>query len=103
MNAPPALQCSGPVRAALRWGTPPIAEQVNVFAGLFHNDSAFEAMPAALTQRLDEEQRLVLRGISESTKAMRVVDALAGTGKSHLARCLINRWGSLRGGSQGFL
>ena len=103
MCAPPAVQCSGPVRAALRWTSPPIAGQVNVYAGLFHDDSAFEAMPAALTQRLDEEQRSVLRGISESTKALHVVDALAGTGKSHLARCLINRWGSLRDSSQGFL
>ena len=32
MNAPPALQCSGPVRAALRWASPPIAGQVNVYA-----------------------------------------------------------------------
>ena len=30
MNAPPALQCSGPVRAALRWASPPIAGQVHV-------------------------------------------------------------------------
>ena len=56
-----------------------------------------------LTERLDEEQREVLRGISHSTKALRVVDALAGTGKSHLARCLINRWGSMRDAGQGFL
>ena len=54
-------------------------------------------------QRFDEEQSLVLWGISESTKAFHVVGALAGTGKSHLARCLINRWGSLRDNSQGFL
>jgi len=32
MNAPPARQCSGPARAALRWVDPPIAEQVNVYA-----------------------------------------------------------------------
>ena len=32
-----------------------------------------------------------------------MVDALAGTGKSDLAQCLINRWGSLRDGSQGLL
>ena len=31
------------------------------------------------------------------------MDALAGTGKSHLARCLVNRWGSMRNNSQGFL
>ena len=103
MCAPPAVQCSGPVRAALRWTSPPIAGQVNVYAGLFHDDSAFEAMPAALTQRLDEEQRSVLRGISSSTKAVHVVDALAGTGMSQLAPCLINRWGLLRDGSQGIL
>ena len=90
MNAPPVEQCSGLAQAALRWTSTPIAGQVNVYAGLFHDDSAFEAVPAALTQRLDEEQRSVLRGISASTKAMRV-DALAGPGKSHLARCLINR------------
>ena len=48
-------------------------------------------MPMALAQRLDDEQRTVRWGISESTKALRVVDALAGTGKSHLARKLINR------------
>ena len=60
-------------------------------------------MPAVLAQRLDEEQREVLRGISHSTKACRVVDALAGTGKSHLARCLINRWGSLRNAGQACL
>ena len=47
MNAPPAPQCNGPVRAALRWATPPVLTQVNVYAGLFLNDSAFEAMPAA--------------------------------------------------------
>ena len=103
MNAPPVVQCRGPARAALRWTSPPIAGQANVYAGLFHDDSAFEAMPAALTQRLDEEQRSVLRGISTSTKAAHVVGALAGTGKSHLARCLINRWGLLRDNSQGFL
>ena len=102
MNAPPAVQCSGPVRAALRWPSPPTAGQANAYAGLFHEDAAFEAMPAALTQRLDEEQRSVLRGISASTKAVHVVDALAGTGKSQLARCLINRWGSLRDSSHGF-
>ena len=45
----------------------------------------------------------MLRGISESTKALHVVDAFAGAGKSHLARCLINRWGSMRDDSQGFL
>ena len=38
-------------------------------------------MPVALTQRLDEEQRLVLRGISTCTEAVHVVDVLAGTGK----------------------
>jgi hypothetical protein len=75
MNAPPAPQCSGPVRAALRWASPPIAKQVNVYVGLLHDDSAFEAMPATLTQGLDEEQRSVLRGISESNKALHVVDA----------------------------
>ena len=32
-----------------------------------------------------------------------MVDALAGTGKSHLARCLINRWGSMRDAGQVFL
>ena len=37
MNAPPARQCAGPVRAALRWAAPPIAEQVAVYAGLFHD------------------------------------------------------------------
>ena len=95
MCAPPAVQCSGPVRAALRWTYPPIA-------GLFHDDSAVEAMPA-LTQRLDEAQRSVLQGINASTKAVHVVDALAGTGKSQLARCLINRWGLLRDSSQGVL
>ena len=103
MNAPPAVQCSGPVRAALRWTSPPIAGQASVYAGLLHDDSACGAMPASLTQRLDEEQRSVLRGISTSTKAVHVVDALAGTGKSQLARCLINRWGSLRDNGQGFL
>jgi hypothetical protein len=87
----------------LRWTFPPIAGQANAYAGLFHDDAAFEAMPASLTQRLDEEQRSVLRGISSSTKAVHVVDALAGTGKSQLARCLINRWGSLRDNGQGFL
>ena len=45
----------------------------------------------------------MLRGISSSTLAAHVVDALAGTGKSQLARCLINRWGSLRDNGQGFL
>jgi len=78
MCAPPAVQCSGPVRAALRWTSPPTAGQANAFAGLFHDDAAFEAMPASLTRRLDEEQRSVLRGISSSTKAVHVVDALAG-------------------------
>ena len=66
MKAPPVAQCSGPARAALRWTSPPIAGQANFYAGLFHDDFAFEAMPAALTQRLDEEQRSVLRGISAS-------------------------------------
>ena len=61
VNAPPARQCSGPVRVALRWVAPPIAEQVNVYVGLFHKYSASAAIPAALTQRLDEEQRLVFR------------------------------------------
>ena len=61
MSAPPAPQCSGPVRAALRWAAPPVAAQINVYAGLLNN-SAVEAMPAALTQRLDDEQRLVLWG-----------------------------------------
>ena len=88
MNAPPAVQCNGPVRGALRLTSPPIAGQANVYAGLFHDGSACEAMPATLTQRLDEEQHSVLRGISTSTKAVHVVVALAGTGKSHLARCL---------------
>ena len=60
-------------------------------------------MPTLLTQRLEDAQRMVLRGISESTKALHVVDALAGTGKSHLARCLISRWGSLRHSSEGYL
>ena len=88
-----------------RWASPPIAGQVNVYAGLFHDDYAFEAMPAALTQRLDKEQRSLLRGISESNKELHVnvVDALAETGKSHLARCLINRWGLLRDNSRGSL
>jgi chromosomal replication initiation ATPase DnaA len=45
----------------------------------------------------------VLSGISRSTKAVHVVDALAGTGKSHLARCLINRWGEVADNSLGFL
>ena len=89
--------------ARTRWTSPPVPGQANVYAGLFHDDAAFEAMPASLTQRLDEEQRSVLRGISSSTKAVHVVDALAGTGKSQLARCLINRWGSLRDNGQGFL
>ena len=70
--------------------------------GSFVDDAAFEEMPVVLTQRLDEGQRAVLLGISRSMKALRVVDALAGTGKSHLARCLINRWGSMRDSSQGF-
>ena len=99
----PAPQCSGPVRAALRLDSPPISRAVNVFAGLFADDAAFEEMPTVLAQRLDEAQREVLRGISHSTKALRVVDALAGTGKSHPARCLINRWGSMRDAGQGFL
>ncbi|MFM7979693.1 MAG: hypothetical protein ACKPKO_10290, partial [Candidatus Fonsibacter sp.] len=57
VSAPPAPQCSGPMRAALRWTTPPVATQVNVYSGLFHDDSAFEAMPATLSQRLNDEQR----------------------------------------------
>jgi hypothetical protein len=52
---------------------------------------------------LDDEQRQVLSGISCSTKCVHLVDALAGTGKSHLARCLINRWGALADPKQGFL
>ena len=56
MCAPPAVQCSGPVRAALRWTSPPTAGQANAFAGLFHDDAAFEAMPASLTRCLNEEQ-----------------------------------------------
>ena len=56
-----------------------------------------------LTQRLDEEQRQVLSGISRSTQAVHVVNALAGTGKSHLARCLINRWGNMADPADGFL
>ena len=47
MNAPSAVQCSGPARAALRWNSPPIAGQANVYARLFHDASAFEAMPSA--------------------------------------------------------
>ena len=80
-NASPARHCSRPARAALRWVAPSIAEQVNVYAGLFHNYSAFEAMPAALRQRLREEQPWVLRGISEATKALHVVDAFGGRRK----------------------
>ena len=91
------------MRAALRWNYPPISEAVSVFAGLFADDAAFEEMPTVLTQRLDEAQREVLRGISHFTKALHVVDALAGTGQSHLARCLINCWGSMRDAGQGFL
>ena len=45
----PAPQCSGPVRAALRWDSPPISEAVNVFAGLFADDAAFKDMPTVLT------------------------------------------------------
>ena len=43
---------------------------VNVYADLSDDDSAFEAMPTAPTQRLDDAQRTVLRGIGESTKAL---------------------------------
>ena len=32
-----------------------------------------------------------------------MVNALAGPGKSHLARCLVNRWGSMSDNRQGFL
>ncbi len=103
MNTPPAPQCSLPVRAALRWATPPVSKQVNVCAGMFDDDAGVEAIPTVLTQPLDDEQPMVLRGISESTKALHVADALAGTGKSHLARCLINRWGLMRGSSLGCL
>jgi hypothetical protein len=60
-------------------------------------------MPPALTDRLDDEQRGVLSGISCSTSCVHLVDALAGTGKSHLARCLINRWGDSADPKQGFL
>ena len=63
MNAPPVVQCSGSVRAALRLTSPPIAGQAKAYAGLFQDYAAFEAMPASLTQRLDEEQRSVLRGM----------------------------------------
>ena len=65
-----------PTRAALRLATPPVSKQVNVGAGLVDDDSAAEAMPTVLTQRLDDAQRMVLRGISESAKALHV-DALA--------------------------
>ena len=96
-------QCSGPIRAALRWTVPPVCDAFNVFAGLFVDENAFAEMPAVLTERLDEEQRQALSGISCSNKAFHVVDALAGTGKSHLARCLINRWGEVADSNLGFL
>jgi hypothetical protein len=99
----PFKQCSGPVRAILHWTSPPICDTVNVFNGLFPADAAFDEMPPALTERLDDEQRGVLSGISCSTKCVHLVDALAGTGKSHLARCLINRWGDSADPKKGFL
>jgi hypothetical protein len=98
-----APDCSGPIRGVLRWEAEPRCTAVNAFAGLFVDEAAFQEMPAVLTQRLDAEQRQVLSGISGSGKAVHVVDALAGTGKSHLARCLINRWGEVADNSLGFL
>jgi hypothetical protein len=105
LDTPTPSQCTGPVNAALRWTTtaPPLCDVANVFAGLFDNDSTFEDLPTVLKERLDAEQRQVLSNISKSDKAFHVVDALAGTGKSHLARCMINRWASIGNSNDGFL
>jgi hypothetical protein len=91
-DAPPPRQCSGPVGAILRWTSEPACDAVNVFHGLFEDYVDFAELPNSLNDRLDPEQRSVLLGIIRSIKAFHVVDALAGTGKSHLARCIINRW-----------
>jgi hypothetical protein len=91
-DAPPPRQCSGPVGAILRWTTEPACDAANVFHGLFQDYRDFSSLPGTLDNILDQEQRSVLLGISNSHKAVHVVDALAGTGKSHLARCIIHQW-----------
>jgi hypothetical protein len=101
MCAPPAVQCNGPVRAALRWTSPPIAGQANVYAGLFHDDAAFEAMPASLTRRLDEEQRSVLLLVMLEGMSYREVADIQGvpigTVMSRLARARAHVRASIEG------
>jgi hypothetical protein len=51
-------------------------------------------LPAALKNKLDEQQLAALMGISSTPDPVQVLTAFAGTGKSHVAKCLI--WGYLR-------
>ena len=84
--------CSGPVRASLRWTTLPYAMVSNTLFGLFPDEDALGKLPRNLVDQLDTEQRQTLLGISASLTCVQVVDAVAGAGKSHVAKRIIWRY-----------
>jgi hypothetical protein len=66
----------------------------HLFWDLFSSSDNIDRMPPSLKDKLDDEQLAALKGISSTPDPVQVLTAFAGTGKSHVAKCLI--WGYLR-------
>ena len=64
-----------------------------VLTGLFRfEDVDCLSLPTALANRLDYQQQQVLMSIcAEDASPLQVVQAYAGTGKTHLAMCLVRK------------
>ena len=64
-----------------------------MFTGLFRDGNVdFLSLPTGLATRLDSQQTLVLMGIGAGDASpLQVVPAYAGTGKTHLAKCLVSK------------
>ena len=88
---------TGPLAGLMRWANQPtIASPSNVFKGTFQDTDILSSLPEKL-RCLDEEQLSTIRGISRSDAPIQFIHALAGTGKTHVLKCLLHGWNRIRG------
>ena len=87
---------TGPLAGLMRWANQPtIASPSNVFKGTFQDTDILSSLPDKL-RCLDEEQLQTIRGISSSDAPIQFIHALAGTGKTHVLKCLLHGWNRIR-------
>ena len=70
-------------------GTQAVARSNTVWQGLFTSLEDIKTLPSALNDRLDNQQQQVLLDMSQEHRRVVCQQVFAGTGKTHMAMCLL--------------